>query len=133
MGTPTSTLRQRVYRGIREYLLITLYLWLIFALFDVYKAVLLAEFHMNLVALMALCKVIEVLAVGMSRHKPLTESLGEIGGSWAGLLCLTGIFFVMLIPFCAFSELGISLGDQKLKQLFFGERSEKPSTSGLSR
>lgn len=35
------------------------------------------------------------------------------------IACLTGIFFVMLIPFCAFSELSIVLGEGKLARLFF--------------
>ena len=169
MGTPGPNLKQKVYRGIREYLLISLYLWLIFALFDVYKSVLLARFHLNLVAkgvalinalalakialiarelklderlrpkgmplvyptllntavfagLMALCKVLEELAVGMYHHKSATESISAIGGSWQGLLCIAGIFFVTLIPFCAFRELGIVLGHRKLAQLFFGGR-----------
>ena len=168
MVRPTSTLKQKVYAGIQEYLLITSYLWLIFFLFDIYRSVLLSKFHLNLFArgvalinalalakvaliarelrlderlrpqgrpliyatllnsavfagLMALCKVIEELAVGMYHHKSATESISDIGGSWPGLLCITGIFFVMLIPFCAFSELGILLGDGKLRQIFFGK------------
>jgi hypothetical protein len=169
MGTPSSTLKQKVYRGIREYLFIALYLWLIFALFDVYKAVLLAGYHISMVArgvaainalalakiaviarelkldehlrpegkplvystllnsaafavLMALCKVLEVFAVGIYHHKTMTECLSEIGGSWRGIAALTGIFYVMLIPAFAFSELSVVIGGQRLRQIFFGGR-----------
>src|SRR5208337_1437507 len=141
----------------REYLLMTLYLWVIFALFDIYKSVLVAQYQISIAAksfavinalalakialiarelkldarlrpegkpliyptllnaatfaaLMSFFKILEELLVGMYHHQSAAQSIHEIGGSWKGILCLTGIFFVMLIPFCAFSELGIALG-----------------------
>lgn len=151
----------------REYLVITAYLWLTFALFDIYKAVLLRQYQINLVAksfaiinalalakvavvarelkfdeflrpkgkpliyatlfnaaafsaLLFCFKVLEEWAVGLYHHKTFSESIGEIvGGSWQGLLCVSLIFFVMLIPFCAFTELGLALGEGKLVRFFF--------------
>jgi hypothetical protein len=37
------TLKQKVYRGLREYLVISCYLWLVFGLFLIYQSVILAE------------------------------------------------------------------------------------------
>ena len=71
--------------------------------------------------LMVFFKVLEEAGVGLFHHKSVAESIGELAGSWQGIACLAGIFFVMQIPFCAFSELGIVLGDGKLSQLFFRE------------
>jgi len=167
MATPALTLKQRIYRGFKEYLLIAAYLWLIFALFDVYRSVLVAQYHIDVVAksfalinalamakialiarelkldarlrpkdrpliyatllnafvfavLLAAFKILEEVAVGMYHGQSLAASfLGWGGGSLKAIVCIAGIFFVMLIPFCAFSELGIALGEGKLKKLFF--------------
>jgi hypothetical protein len=168
MAVAGSALKQRVYHGFREYLVITAYLWVVFALFDIYKSVLVAQYHISLAAkslaiinalalgkialiarelkldarlrpkgkpliystllnaagfagLMVFFKVLEEAGVGLFHHKSVAESIGELAGSWQGIACLAGIFFVMQIPFCAFSELGIVLGDGKLSQLFFRE------------
>ena len=43
MPEPKRTLKQRVYQGFKEYLMISLYLWLVFGLFVLYRAVLLSE------------------------------------------------------------------------------------------
>lgn len=48
MATTGATLKQKVYRGIKEYILITFYLWLVFALFDIYKSVLVSQYHIDL-------------------------------------------------------------------------------------
>jgi|SRR3974390_104258 len=165
---PSLTVKQKIYAGIKEYILITLYLWLIFALFDVYRSVLASQYHLDFVTnsfalinalalgkialiakefrmdahlrargrpliyptllnaaafagLLALFKMLEEVAVGMYHGQSFAASLTSwAGGSLKAILCITGIFFVMLVPFCAFSELGISLGEGKLKHLFFG-------------
>lgn len=168
MATARPTLKQKLYHGFKDYIVITLYLWVIFALFDIYKSVLVAQYQIDLVAksfalinalalakialiarefklderlrpvgrpliyptllnaaafaaLMAFFKILEEVAVGMYHHKSVAQSIGEIGGSWKGIACLSGIFFVMLIPFCAFSELGIVLGEGKLARYFLRE------------
>lgn len=168
MAMRSQALKQRVYHGFKEYLVITFYLWVVFALFDIYKSVLVSQYHIDLAAksfalinalalakialiakelkldahlrpkgrpliyptllnaaayaaLMAFFKVVEEVGVGMYHHQSVAESIKKIGGSWEGIACLTGIFFVMLIPFCAFSELGIILGEGRLAQLFLRE------------
>ena len=170
METSAVSLKDRIYRGIKDYILITVYLWLIFALFDIYRSVLVAQYHIDVVAksfalinalalakialiarelkldarlrpkgrpliyptllnaaafgaLLVAFKILEELAVGMYHGQSLAASFTDWGGgSLKAILCIGGIFFVMLIPFCAFSELEIVLGEGKLKQLFFGPR-----------
>lgn len=170
MATPVLTVKQKVYRGIKDYVLITSYLWLIFALFDIYRSVLVAQYHIDVVAksfalinalalakialiarefkldtrlrpkgrpliyatlvnaaafatLLAGFKILEEVAIGLYHGRSFAANLTDwSGGTLGGILCLAGIFFVMLIPFCAFSELGIVLGEGKLVQLFFGTR-----------
>ena len=167
MSNTSPTLKQRFYHGMREYLVITAYLWVIFALFDIYKAVLLKQYQINLVAksfaiinALALAKValiarelkfdqflrpkgkpliyptlinaaafaallfcfklLEEWAVGAYHGKTFSETISEfVGGNWQGVLCISLIFFVMLIPFCAFAELGLALGEGKLVRFFF--------------
>jgi hypothetical protein len=41
------TLKQRAFRGAREYLMISLYLFVVFGLFAIYKSVILAEQHID--------------------------------------------------------------------------------------
>jgi len=167
MATPALTVKQKIYLGIKEYILITFYLWLIFALFDVYRSVLVAQYHIDVVAksfalinalalakialiakelrldarlrpkgrpliyptllnaaafagLLAVFKILEEVAVGMYHGQSFAASATSWqGGSLKAIFCIAGIFFVMLIPFCAFSELGIVLGESKLSHLFF--------------
>ena len=50
MTGPKRTLKERAYREFKEFLIITLYLWVIFVLFLLYKAVILNEEHIDSVA-----------------------------------------------------------------------------------
>ncbi len=43
MDEPKRNLKQRAYRGLREFLAISCYLWLVFSLFVLYRAVLMSE------------------------------------------------------------------------------------------
>ena len=43
MAEPNRTLKQKAYQGLKEYLMISCYLWLVFGLFVLYRAVLLSE------------------------------------------------------------------------------------------
>jgi hypothetical protein len=47
---PKRTLKQKAYQGLKEYLAISLYLWLVFGLFVLYRSVLLSEQHFSLLA-----------------------------------------------------------------------------------
>ena len=50
MDQPNRTLKQKAYQGFKEYLAISLYLWLVFGLFVLYRAVLLSVHHVSFVA-----------------------------------------------------------------------------------
>ena len=50
MDEPSRSLKQKAYQGLREYLAISFYLWLIFGLFVLYKSVLLSEQQFSLAA-----------------------------------------------------------------------------------
>lgn len=66
--------------------------------------------------LLACFKILETTVVGLFRGRLLSESLAGLGGgSWKGLLSLTMVLFVVLIPFFAFGELRRVFGDQVAK------------------
>jgi hypothetical protein len=163
------TLKQRVFHGMREYLLIAFYLFVVFSLFAIYKSVILAEHDIDfapqglaLINAMVLAKVVlvgqelhladqfqgapliyptllksfvytlvlsclkiaEGAVVGMFHGKSFQESIAVIaGGSWKGLLSLTVLLFVVLIPFFGFTELRRVFGDDRLVGVFFHPRS----------
>jgi hypothetical protein len=47
---PKRTLKQKAYQGLKEYVAISLYLWLVFSLFVVYRAILQSDERFSLVA-----------------------------------------------------------------------------------
>jgi len=159
------TLKQRALRGAREYLMISLYLFVVFGLFAIYKSVILAEEHIdfepqglaliNALALgkvilvaqelhfaeqfrgapliyptllksfaftivLACFKIVEEVVVGMLFHgKSFQDSIAVLaGGSWKGLLLLTVLLFVVLIPFFGFTELQRVFGDRLVGAFF---------------
>jgi hypothetical protein len=70
--------------------------------------------------LLAVFKVLEEAGVGLYHHKTFQESIADLGGgTLKGILTLTLLLFVMLIPFFGFTELQKVLGPGKLGQLFF--------------
>lgn len=74
---------------------------------------------------MALFKVLEEAAKGLYHGKSFHESIiGLAGGTWQGILCLTAILFVLLIPFFGFTELQRVMGESRLRDLFFHSRRE---------
>lgn len=75
------------------------------------------------------CKILEEAAVGHFHGKSFQESLSDLGGgTLRGMLTLSVLLFVMLIPFFAIGELQRVLGEGKLSQLFFRSRvpAERP-------
>jgi hypothetical protein len=73
--------------------------------------------------LLAFFKVVEEAAVGLYHHKTFQESIANLaGGTVKGILTLTLLLFVMLIPFFGFTELQRVLGEGKLGQVFFHAR-----------
>jgi hypothetical protein len=72
---------------------------------------------------LACFKILEDAAVGFYRGNSLFQSLGDLaGGTLTGILTLTLLLFVVLIPFVGFGELQRVVGEGKLKQLFFHSR-----------
>ena len=72
---------------------------------------------------LACCKILEDGAVGFFHGKSFSQSIADLGGgTLKGILTLTVLLFVLLIPFFAFGELERVLGEGKLAQLFFHAR-----------
>ena len=61
-------------------------------------------------------KIVEAAIVGRYRDRSFGETIDAFaGGSWKGLLSLTVVLFVVLIPFFAFGELRRVFGDRILE------------------
>jgi hypothetical protein len=165
MSTVNLTLKRRAYREFKKFLVITLYLWVVFALFLLYKSVVLNQEHIELLAkglalinalalakviliakalhlgewtedapliyptlvksasfaiVLAIFKILEEAGIGLYHKKSFQESIADLGGgTLAGILTLTLLLFVMLVPFFGVGELQRVLGEGKLRQLFF--------------
>jgi hypothetical protein len=180
MDTSHKTLKQKAYHELKEFFAIALYLWVILALFQLYRSLLLKEEHINVVAhqgfaiinalalgkvlliakalhlgdwadrwpliyptlmksalftvVLACFKVLEEAGLGMYRGKSFQESIADLGGGTLnGILCVSLILFVTLIPFFVVTELQGVLGEGKLMQLFFRPRSSlSPATEQSS-
>jgi len=170
VDTLRPTLKQKAYHELKEFLAIALYLWVILALFQLYRSVLLAEEHVSFVVhqgfaiinalalgkvllvakalhlgdwaddwpliyptllksalftvVLACFKILEDAGLGMYRGKSFQQSIADLGGgSLNGILCVSLILFVTLIPFFVVTELQGVLGEGRLMQLFFRPRS----------
>ena len=72
---------------------------------------------------LACFKVAEEAAVGRFHGKSFHESISDLGdGSWKGILTLTVLLFVVLIPFFGFNELRRVFGEDRLVKAFFRSR-----------
>lgn len=72
---------------------------------------------------LACFKIAEDASLGWLHGKSFHESLADLGGgSWSGILILTALVFVMLIPFFGFNELRRVFGEQRLIGAFFRPR-----------
>jgi hypothetical protein len=185
VDTSHQTLKQKAYHELKEFLVIALYLWVILALFQLYRSLLLREEHITVVAhqwfavinalalgkvilvakalhlgewaddwpliyrsllksalftiVLACFKILEDAGLGMYRGKSFQESIADLGGGTLnGILCVSLIMFVMLIPFFVLTELQGVLGEGKLIQLFFRPRrsftlvTEQSSDAGMA-
>lgn len=76
--------------------------------------------------LLAFFKILEEAGVGLYHHRTFQESIADLGGgTLKGILTLTLLLFVMLIPFFGCTELQRVLGEGKLAQVFFHSRSQE--------
>jgi len=170
VDTSHRTLKQKAYHELKEFLGIALYLWVILALFQFYRSLLLREEHISVVVhqgfaiinalalgkvlliakalhlgewvedwpliyptllksalftiVLACFKILEDAGLGMYRGKSFQQSIADLGGGTLnGILCVSLILFVTLIPFFVVTELQGVLGEGKLIQLFFRPRS----------
>jgi hypothetical protein len=72
---------------------------------------------------LAFFKLLEEAIRGLLKGETFQQSIADIGGgTWQGILCVTAIVFVALIPFFAYTELQGVFGEAKLRQLFFRSR-----------
>jgi hypothetical protein len=70
--------------------------------------------------LLAFFKILEDAALGVYRGQSFNQSIADFGGgTWKGILSLTAIMFVVLIPFFAFTGLQRVLAEGQLEELFF--------------
>jgi hypothetical protein len=168
MSASTGTLKEKARKEMRDFLVISLYLWIIFALFVLYKSVILSEEHIPFAAhgfalinalamgkvmlvaqglrfadrfkeapliyptlfksaafavVLGVFKIVEEALIGLYHGHSFSESIASIGGGTLnGILSLTLLFAVLLIPFFGFAEVDRVFGEQKLKKLFFASR-----------
>lgn len=167
-----STLKQKARHELREFLIISFYLWVVLGVMLLYKSIVLDTEHLtshitvwekgfaliNALALgkvvliarafhlgesyddapliyptllksalfsivLACFKILEEAAIGYFHHKTFQQSIGDLGGgTLQGILALTVVVFVVLIPFFGYTELQRVLGEGKLQSLFFRSR-----------
>jgi hypothetical protein len=110
MSTSNLTLKQKAYREFKEYLFITLYLWIVFGLFLLYKSVVLNQEHIDNIAkgfaLLNALALGKVILIARALH------LGE----WADdapliypTLLKSSLFAVVLAIFKILEEAGVGL------------------------
>jgi hypothetical protein len=165
MTSSGKSLKERAYHELKEYLRMTIYLWIVFGLIIAYRTVILAEYNINLVQhglailnalalakimllarglhlgdryneqpliytilvkstlftiLLAFFKILEDYAIGAYHHKSFQESIADLaGGTAKGILTLTALLFVILVPFVAYTELKRVLGEDKVEELMY--------------
>ena len=109
MGEPKRTLKQKAYQGLKEYLAISCYLWLVFSLFVLYRAVLLSE-RISLIAHGE--ALINALALGkvmlVARELHFAEKFKEKPLIYATLFKSVA-FAIILGVFKILEEVGIGL------------------------
>lgn len=165
-----QNLKQKAYRELKEFVIITLYLTVVFSCFIAYKSIVLGKYKIDvtyhglaiinalalakvmliakgihfgkrvdeapliystllksaLFAVVLACfKILEEFAIGYFHHKSFHESIADLaGGTGKGILTLTILLFVVLIPFVAYGELQRVVSED-LAQLFFHHRAEQ--------
>jgi len=163
-----ESIKTRVMSELEKFLYITIYFWVLFLTFDVYRSALLEKlnvtfasqgwaivnalvlakitlivealyarrrqrdaplyatvlWHAAILTLVLLASlVLEEVIKAMLRGEAFGAAIVGIGGGHILLpLAVGAIFFIVLIPFCAFQELGRVVGSEALSKAFFGSR-----------
>ena len=82
---------------------------------------------------LAIFKILEAVAVALYRRESFQQNIVEFGGGTVkGILTLTLLMFVVLIPFFGFTELQRVLGEGKLRRVFFGPQDLENQTQPAS-
>jgi hypothetical protein len=161
-------LKQKIAHEMREYLIISLYLFVVFSLLVLHKSMILAQHHIDyslhgfalinalalakfmltaqdlgfgdwfgdapliyptvmkslmFTAALACVKIVEDFLVGKLHGKSFQESVANFGGgTWKGMVTLSALVCVMLIPFFGFTELRRVFGPDRLFGVFFQPR-----------
>ncbi len=108
MNAPKSRSKQRVYREVKDFLFITCYLWVVFALLVLYKSVILSEQHISHAlqgfALLNALALAKVMLVAQNLHfgewfneAPLIYTTLFKSSTFAFLLCCFKILEDLLI------------------------------------
>ena len=164
-----ESLKTRAMSELKAFFYITMYFWVLFLTFGLYKAAILQEHNISvegqsfaIVNALVLAKVtlivetfytsrrlqnvplvyavlshalllslilvafhgIEEVLKAMIHGKSLAASIAGIGdGQLSNPFSMGAIFFVMLIPFCAFRELARLFGSEPFSRVFLGSRS----------
>jgi len=70
--------------------------------------------------LLLLLNVIEEAVVGVVHGHPVAESLSRIaGGTWLQIFATCILFFMILLPYFAYREIGRLLGEGSLRRMLF--------------
>ncbi len=171
MTIDKQALKQKALFEMKEFAIISFYLWIILSLFLLYKSVLLNEEHFSFLfqglaiinalvlgkiiliakalhlgdnfnnrpaiyptifksaifaAVLAVFKLIEALIISVIHGQSFQSAIADFGGGTAkGILTLTLLMFVVLIPFFGFGEIQRVLGEGQMAKIFFGPRAMK--------
>jgi hypothetical protein len=166
-----KSLKERAYQELKEFLVMTIYLWVVLGILIVYKSVILAQYHIDVVqhglallnalalakvmliakglhlgdryneeplvytilvkaalfTIVLTCfKILEEYAIGLYHHKTFQESIADLaGGTGKGMLTLTALLFVILVPFVAYGELKRVMGEEAVADLMFHRHTVK--------
>ena len=72
---------------------------------------------------LACFKIAEDLVIGKIHGRSFQENISNLGGGiWNGILTLSVLVFIMLIPFFSFTELRRAFGADRLVGVFFRPR-----------
>lgn len=100
MNIASRTLKERTYRGFKEFLMMALYLWVVFGLLELHKSMILAEHHIDfayhgfaLINALALAKIMLVV-----RHLHFGERFDEAALIYPTIL-KSALFAVVLACF----------------------------------
>src|SRR5262245_10183474 len=111
MDKSHGTLKQKAYHELKEFFWIALYLWVILALFQLYRSMLLAEEHMSVVVHQGFA-IINALALGKVLLIAKALHLGEWVEDWPLIyptLLKSALFTIVLACFKILEDAGLGM------------------------